>query len=78
MRAHLTVKRWVESAVLNLIVGLIMFGSGLMEAWDTLGADLASANFGGHHGIAVFGLFSVVRALPDLFGGMEYVTKPLD
>ncbi len=32
MRAHLTVKRWIESAVLNLIVGLIMFGSGLMEA----------------------------------------------
>ncbi len=78
MRAHRTIKRWVESAILNLIVGLVMFGTSLAEAWATLGADIMSLNLGGHHGIAVFGLFSVVKALPDLFSGAEYVVRPFD
>ncbi len=78
MRPHRTIKRWVESAILSLIVGLVMLGTGLAEAWATLGADIASMKLGGHHGVAVFGLFSVVKALPSLFSGAEYAVRPFD
>jgi hypothetical protein len=78
MLTHRTIKRWVDSPILNLLVGVVMFGTGLMEAWATLGDDIATMKLGGHHGIAVFGLFSIIKSLPDLFSGAEYATRRFD
>jgi len=66
-------KRIVNNPYLNIIVGLIFCLSGLAEAWGTLGEDLKNMNIGVHHGAIIYGLFHVLKNVPDLFEGLEYI-----
>lgn len=66
-------RRFIENPYTNLIVGLILFITGLSDAWDTLYDDLSHLHFHVHHGIMIYGLFSVVKTIPDLFSSLQYV-----
>jgi hypothetical protein len=68
-------KNFVESPSVNIIIGIILLLTGLSEAWETLSEDIMSGNFGAHHGVIVFGLFKVLASLPEMFEGLEYLTK---
>ena len=68
------IKRLVDSPYVNLAVGLLLLVGGLTETWDTLDEDLLSGHLRGHHGVAVFGLFKALKAIPDFFEGMERVS----
>ena len=68
------IKRLVDSPYVNLGVGLLLLVGGLTETWDTLREDLFAGNLRGHHGVAVFGLFKALQAIPEFFEGMERVS----
>jgi hypothetical protein len=68
-------RKFVESPHINILIGLILLLSGLIEAWDTLFQDIMSGNFGARHGVIIFGLFQILKSVPDIFEGMEKLTK---
>jgi len=68
-------KKWIESPYVNIIIGMILFLSGLSEAWGTLSEDIMNGNFGARHGVIIFGLFHVLKCIPDMFEGVEHLTK---
>ena len=64
---------FLDSPYTNLAIALILFYSGLSEAWDTLGEDMHHFRLRAHHGIMLFGLFHALKCLPDIFEGLERV-----
>ena len=68
-------RKFVESPHINILIGLILLLSGLVEAWDTLSQDMMNGNFGVNHGVIIFGLFHILKSVPDIFEGMEKLTK---
>ena len=52
-------------------MALILIATGVAEAWETIERDIAEANVGAHHGVALFGLVSLIGVLPDIFEGLE-------
>ena len=70
-----SLKKFVKNPYVNIIIGIILLLSGLVEAWDTLSEDIMNGNFGAHHGVIIFGLFQILKCLPDIFEGIEDMTK---
>jgi len=70
-----SLKKFVESPYVNIIIGLILLLSGLNEAWDTLSEDIMNGYFGSNHGVIIFGFFHVLKYIPDIFEGVEQMTK---
>ncbi len=64
-------KRITSSPTLNIIVGLIFLVSGANEIYEALDDEVKS--LGTEHGAVLFGLLHVLKNLPDLFEGLEYV-----
>ena len=62
----------------TLIIGLALFGSGLAEAWDGLSNNLLTLNIGSEHGVILLGVAHILRALPELFEGLEYAEEVLE
>ena len=53
--------------------GLILVCTELMDVGETLWDDVAQMNLGAHHGVIVFGLLHILKTLPDIFEGLEYL-----
>jgi hypothetical protein len=68
-------RSFVENPYTNLIIGMILFGSGLSEAWNTLHNDIVHMNIKVHHGVMIFGIFSMLKTLPDIFLSLEHVHR---
>lgn len=68
-----TTRSFVENPYTNLFIGMILFGSGLSEAWNTLQNDIVHMNLKVHHGIMIYGIFSMLKTLPDIFESLEHV-----
>jgi hypothetical protein len=65
------VRRVAENPVLNLIVGIFLLISGLLESLEPL---LGTASpIGVHHGAVLFGLIHFMKWLPDMFKGIQFV-----
>lgn len=56
---------------LNLVVGIVLILSAFWEIGDTISEDLTSGNFRAAHGILVFGVVTALKALADMFAGLE-------
>jgi hypothetical protein len=69
------IKKFVESPYVNIIIGIILLLSGLSEAWETLFEDIMNGNFGARHGVIIYGLFQVLKCIPDMFEGLEHLTE---
>lgn len=67
-------RRITESPALNLGAGLILCGSGLAETVREL-SELGEWRLGAHHGVVAFGLVTVLKSIPDLLEGLEYVVR---
>ena len=59
-----------KSPHLELIVGLILMGTGLIEAGETLFEDVASGDIGVHHGMIVLGFAHAFKAIPSVVAGL--------
>lgn len=66
-------RQFIENPYTNLIVGLILFFTGLSDAWNTFHDDLSHFHIRVHHGIMIYGLFSVVKTIPDIVSSLQYV-----
>jgi hypothetical protein len=70
-----SLKKFVESPYVNIIIGLILLLSGLNEAWETLSEDIMNGNFGSRHGVIILGFFHVLKSINEMFEGVEHMTK---
>lgn len=68
-------KKLVHNPWVDFSVGGILLISGLWEAWETLPQDIANANIRANHGIIVFGIVTTLRAIADMFGGLEFMDE---
>lgn len=63
-------ERVAKSPHLELIVGLILMATGLIEAGETLFEDVASGDIGVHHGMIVLGFAHAFKAIPSVIAGL--------
>jgi hypothetical protein len=63
-------ERVAKSPHLELIVGMILMATGLIEAGETLFEDVASGDIGVHHGMIVLGFAHAFKAIPSVLTGM--------
>ncbi|MFT5661381.1 MAG: hypothetical protein ACI9TV_002027 [Sulfurimonas sp.] len=59
-------KRITENPYLNLISGLILLFTSAFETWKSLEEGL-----GLHHGILLFSLIHIVKAIPEAMHGFK-------
>ena len=49
-------EKFSENPWLDMVLGLIIFSTGVMESGDDFMADLTTGNFGAEHGVMLVGL----------------------
>lgn len=59
-----------KSPYVELIVGVVLVGTGLFEAGESLFSDIAEGDVGLHHGIIVLGVAHAIKALPGAIMGI--------
>jgi hypothetical protein len=59
------IQRIVNSRYVNLLVALGLLVTSLHEMWSTLHADLLHLHLKAAHGVAAYGLFQVLKTIPD-------------
>jgi len=64
------VEGFAKSPHLELMVGLILMATGLIEAGENLFGDLANGDIGVHHGIIVLGFAHAFKAIPSVIAGL--------
>ena len=67
-------KKFVSNAYLNLIIGILFLYSGISETWHELQVA-EEIHIGSHHGVILFALLHILKILPDLFEGLEYINN---
>ncbi|MGH7232578.1 MAG: hypothetical protein ACREJU_14650 [Nitrospiraceae bacterium] len=68
-------KHIIEHPCVNLTVAMILFLSGLAEGWDSFQEDMRNFHLRAHHGVMVYGLFSMLKSIPDIFEGLEKMNQ---
>jgi len=56
---------------LNLLCGLVLLVTSGYETWQALD----HFSLGAHHGVLVFGLIQILKALPDIMDGAEKLAE---
>ena len=67
-------KRVTCKPYLNIIISVILLGTGISETIDDL-KSLESFTLGVHHGVVVFASMHILKIFPDIFEGLEYAGK---
>ncbi len=67
------IKAIAMSPYLNLITGVILFASGLLESLQDY-QDLEEFHFGIHHGITLFSLVQILKTIPEFFESFKYIS----
>lgn len=65
----------VRHPALDLTVGIILFISGFVEVWETLPDDFSNGHIRSSHGVVILGLVMALKALTDVFAGMEFMIE---
>ena len=65
---------FAEHPGINLLVGLILLGTGSYESWSALSAEIQQFNLGAYYGMMVLGLVQVLKAIPELVEGIKIVS----
>lgn len=60
-------KKITQSPYLNLLSGLILLTTAGYETWDSL----EEATMGAHHGILIFSLIQIAKAIPEIMVGLK-------
>ena len=68
-------RRIVENPYLNIAVGLIFLATGIAEVAREIIEVEEEVNVGAHHGVVIFAILHLLRSLPELFEGLEYLQK---
>ncbi|RIK84796.1 MAG: hypothetical protein DCC68_00465 [Planctomycetota bacterium] len=65
--------RVAHHPVLNLLAGLILLLTGMLEALATIVKGMFDLPLGVHHGAILFGFLQMIKALPDVMKGVRFV-----
>ena len=65
----------LDHPYMDLTVAGILALTSLFEAYRTIAEDLANLSLGAHHGVLIFGLVGVLRAIIELDEGLERATR---
>ena len=72
------IEKFVRNPWVELLLGIIIFSTGLMEAGDDMLADITSGNLGAHHGVMLLGLAHAIKAVPVLLAGFALISRASD
>lgn len=75
MNVRAVIRKFVRNPYLDLVLGIVLIFSGLLEVWETLPSDFSDFRLGVHHGIFLLGLVTLLRSVADIFAGMEFFDK---
>lgn len=67
-------RKIVENPYLNIFVGCLLLYSGLSESWYEF-HRLGEFQVGAHHGIVLFSVMYILKSIPDVFEGIEYIAQ---
>jgi hypothetical protein len=65
-------RKIVENTYVNLGAGIILLISSIAETVTEI-REGNEIHLGAHHGLILFSLIHVIKILPDIFEGLEYV-----
>lgn len=68
------IKKITENPYLNMGVGIIFLWSGISETLSEL-QELEEFKMGAHHGVIIYSIMHILKTLPDIFEGLEYLSK---
>lgn len=73
------IARWIRNfahhPMTRIAVGGILFLTALYEIEEGILIELANDGVASHHGIAAFGVLTMIAAIPDLLEGLVAVTE---
>ncbi len=61
---------FARNPYLELVVGLILMMTGLVEAGESIFEDVSGGDIGAHHGIILLGLAHAFKAVPGILVGI--------
>ncbi len=64
-------KKITQSPYLNLISGIVLLFTAGYETWETIG----ESTIGAHHGIVVFGIIQITKAIPEILHGLKEIEE---
>jgi hypothetical protein len=65
--------RIAHHPVLNLLAGMILLLTGVLEALAMIVEGMFDFPISSHHGVMVFGFLHMIKALPDVLKGVKFV-----
>lgn len=68
-------QRFVTNPYVNCMVGIILLGTGLSEAWVSLQDDIINLSVRAHHGVMVLGIFTTLKAIPEIIISLEHIHR---
>ena len=68
------IRIFVKNPYINIIVGVLFLYSGISEAVNEFD-DIENLTIGAHHGIILFSMLHILKFVPDMFEGLEYIEK---
>ena len=67
-------KKITQSPYLNLLSGSVLVIAAGNEIWDSFG----EVGLAAHHGVALYGLIQILKSLPDIMEGINFVEEAED
>lgn len=65
----------LEHPVTDILVAIILIGTGIAEGWETFFDDIVTFDIGVHHGVLLYGVVSLLKSILELFEGVERMHK---
>lgn len=76
MKRFMRVLHWLtQHPVMKVLIGVILFSTGLFETWHIMHSSLDAPAIGAHHGAMAFGGFYAIKNIPDLYEGIGYFVE---
>ena len=72
------IENFVRNPWVELMLGIIIFSTGFMEAGDDMLADITSGELGAHHGVMLLGLAHAIKEVPVLLAGFALISRASD
>jgi hypothetical protein len=72
-RLYKAIERVAGNPMLNLIAGLVLLASGVLESFGEIYEHWLVDTVGVHQGAALFGLIHAFQALPDAMKGLKFI-----
>ena len=63
-------EKFAKNPYFEASLGIVILATGLVEAGNTIFADIMSGKIGAHHGMILLGFVHAFKAIPAILAGM--------